>query len=458
MKRWKAAVCAVLAGLLLAGCGATGQTGNDDQQGGGAAVDLTQYAVREAAYPAYPEEPNYEDFAGKNGEIDWDAYDAATEEYRAALEKMGKTGIEPDSAAVTDFAGKTLGSIFADSENRVYSPISLYAALAMLTELTDGETKQQVMELLGAADSEALRKTVHDLWLSVYTDDGRSACRLANGAFLRENAEVKQSAMDTLADSYFASAYRVPMGTEAADKAIAGWLNQNTGGLLSEEAGGIQTEAGDLLRLYNTIYYKSSWRDAFRSGDTKQETFTAADGTKQTADFMHTTDDGSYRRGDGYTASYRRLRFGTMTFVLPDEGVTPESLLQREDFLTDLNGAYSAARVVWSAPKFDVKSSTDLKDILQSLGVTDAFDGDRADFTPLTDSGAAVSSVMQAARVKIDEDGVEAAAYTEIAVAESAGVMEPPPVVEMTLDRPFLFVISDDSGTPLFVGTVNTLA
>ena len=457
MKRWKAVICAALAGLLLAGCGTTPvQQKHDSEQGGGTAVDLTQYTVAEAVYPEYPEEPSYEDFITRTGEIDWDAYDAAEEEYWAALKKIGKADAQPDSAAVTAFAGKTLGSIFTDSENRVYSPISLYAALAMLTELTDGSTKQQVMNLLGAADSEALRKTVHDLWVSVYTDDSKSVCRLANGAFLRENAEVKQETMDTLAQQYYASSYRVPMGTEEADKAIAGWLNRNTGGLLSEEAGNIQTEMDDLLRLYSTIYYKSSWRDAFDSGATRQDTFTAADGTRQTADFMHRTDDGSCRWGDGYTASYRRLRFGTMTFVLPDEGVTPESLLQREGFLTDLNGEYSAADVVWSVPKFDVKSSTDLSGILQSLGITDAFDGDRADFTPLTDSGAVVSSVMQAARVKIDEDGVEAAAYTEIVVADSA-MMEQPPVVEMTLDRPFLFVISDNSGTPLFVGTVNTL-
>ena len=89
-------------------------------------------------------------------------------------------------------------------------------------------------------------------------------------------------------------------------------------------------------------------------------------------------------------------------------------------------------------------------------GVTDAFDGTKADFTPLTDNGAVVDSVMQAARVKIDEDGVEAAAYTEIAAADSA-MMEIPPTVKMELDRPFLFVIFDNNNVPLFVGTVNTL-
>lgn len=455
MKKVRRILCGVLAVLMLAGCG-TVQPEPENGQGGGVAVDLTRYAVKETVYPAYPEQPRYEDFAGKDGEIDWDGYDAAWEKYTAAMEEIGKLDAKSDSAAVTAFTEKTLGSIFTDSENRVYSPVSLYVALGMLTELADGDTKRQVMDLLGAADGESLRQTVHDLWLGVYTDDGRSVCRLANGAFLRENAEVKQAAVDTLADSYFASSYRVPMGTETANKAIASWLNRNTGGLLSEEAGNLRTDTDDLLRLYNTIYYKSSWWDAFESSDTKQDTFTAADGSKQTVDFMHRADDGGYRRGDDYTASYRRLRFGTMTFVLPDEGVTPESLLQREGFLTDLNGEYSAANVVWSLPKFDVKSSTDLSDILQSLGITDAFDGDKADFTPLTDSGAAVSGVMQAARVKIDEDGVEAAAYTEIVVADTA-MMEQPPTVEMNLNRPFLFVIFNNDDVPLFIGTVQTL-
>ena len=455
MKRLKAAMCAVLAGLMLAGCGT--EVISCQAEGPAPAVDLAQYVVKETAYPAYPAEPQYEDYAGLTGEVNWDAYDAAYTEYREALQKLGKFDAAPDGGAVTAFAERTLGGIFRDSESRVYSPISLYAALAMLTEMTDGDTKQQVMDLLGAADSETLRRTVRDLWMSVYLDDGRSVCRLANGAFLRENAEVKQAAVDALSDWYYASTYRVPMGTAEADEAIASWLNQNTGGLLSQETREIQTEIDDLLRLYNTIYYKSSWQDAFEESQTGKDVFTAAGGMEQETDFMHRAESGSYRKGDGYTAAPRYLRYGRMVFVLPDEGVTPESLLQRQGFLTELTGDYNAAELVWSVPKFDVKSSTGLNEVLQALGVTDAFDWTKADFAPLTDNGAFLSSAMQAARVKIDEEGVEAAAYTELVCADSA-MMEVPPTVEMDLDRPFLFVIFDSNSVPLFVGTVNTMA
>ena len=267
---------------------------------------------------------------------------------------------------------------------------------------------------------------------------------------------MKQAAVDALAEWYFASSYRVPMGTEEADEAIASWLNQQTGGLLSEETGNVHTERENLLRLYNTIYYKAGWLDAFESGQTGTDTFTAADGSKQQVDFMHRTGEGTYRKGEGYTAAPKSLKYGRMVFVLPEEGVTPESLLQREGFLSELAEGYEGARVIWSVPKFDVKSSVDLKAILKALGVTDAFDAAKADFTPLTDGDAVVSSVMQAARVKIDEEGVEAAAYTEISVKDSAP-MEPPSVVEMNLNRPFLFVIFSDDDVPLFVGTVQTI-
>ena len=456
MKRVRAICCAVLAVLVLAGCAVQPQT--DDKQGGGAAVDLTKYAVREAAYPAYPKEPRFEEYFSDSGEGDWDAYMAAEDEYLAALQKLGKGRLDQETAApVLAFADRTAGAIFADSENRVYSPISLYAALAMLTETTDGDTKRQVMELLAADDTETLRQQIKDLWIGVYTDDDQSVCRLANGAFLRENAEVKQEAVDALADWHFASSYRVPMGTEEADKAIASWLNQNTGGLLSEETGDIRTDGNDLLRLYNTIYYKSGWRDAFESSRTREDVFTAADGAEQKTDFMHRTEEGGYRKGDGYTAASRSLNYGRMVFVLPDQGVTPESLLQQQGFLAELTGDYSAAELVWSVPKFDVKSSTELNGVLQALGVTDAFDMTKADFTPLTDNGAFLRSAMQAARVKIDEEGVEAAAYTEIVCADSA-MMEVPPTVEMDMDRPFLFVIFDYNNIPLFIGTVNTVA
>ena len=96
---------------------------------------------------------------------------------------------------------------------------------------------------------------------------------------------------------------------------------------------------------------------------------------------------------------------------------------------------------------------------LQALGLTEVFDTERSDFTPLTRDvdELVVSSVQHAARVKLDEEGCEAAAYTVIMVAtEAAEIEEPEPEeVYFVLDRPFLFVLTNADGLPLFVGLVN---
>lgn len=408
MKKVRRILCGALAALLLAGCG-SGAAG--------------EYAIVETSYPA----------------------------------RTQKTEERVDTEELVRFSSETAAKIFAEGENTVYSPVSLYMALGMVTELTEGQTKRQVTNLLGVSDSEALRQWTQSLWRQLYRDEKDSALWLGNAAFLNETMSFHKEPLEVLAKDYYASSYCLPMGTEEADAAIASWLNQQTGGLLSEETGNIRTEEENLLRLYNTIYYKAGWRRAFESSQTETDTFTAANGSKQQVDFLHQTGEGTYRKGEGYTAAPKTLECGRMVFVLPDEGVTPESLLQREGFLAELTECDDGARMVWSVPKFDVKSSVELKDVLRALGVVDAFDADKADFAPLTDGDAVVSSVMQAARVKIDEEGVEAAAYTEISVNDSAP-MEPPSVVEMNLNRPFLFVIFSDDDVPLFVGTVQTMA
>ena len=109
-----------------------------------------------------------------------------------------------------------------------------------------------------------------------------------------------------------------------------------------------------------------------------------------------------------------------------------------------------------------IKRSADLSDALKALGVTDVFDFDKSDFSPLIDEekfdeSVAVMRVQHAARVKIDEKGCEAAAFTAVRADAQSAAPEDLPVVEMDLNRPFAFMITGVDGLPLFLGTVNSL-
>ena len=410
MKRVRAMLCGVLAALMLAGCG-SGAAG--------------KYAIVEAGYPA----------------------------------RTQKTEERADTEELVRFSSETAEAILPAGKNAVYSPASLYLALGMLTELAEGQTKGQVTELLGVSDSEQLRQWTQSLWRQLYHDEKDSALWLGNAAFLNETMSFHKEPLEVLAKDYYASSYCLPMGTGTADKTIAAWLNRQTNDLLTEDTEAIRSEKNDLLRLYNTIYYKAAWRAEFFEGATTKDIFTAADGTEQKTDFMHISIAGSPAgRGEGYRCASLYLKDGgEMTFYLPDEGVTVEELWQQENFLgEELAVPTHVVRVNWSVPKFDLRNSLELNEALQALGITDAFDGSRADFSPLTDDGAVVRSVMQAVRVKIDEEGLEAAAYTEIDEPSNADDGMALPEEEMNLNRPFLFAIWKD-GAPLFVGAVQTM-
>lgn len=410
MKKVRRILCGALAALLLAGCG-SGAAG--------------EYAIVETSYPA----------------------------------RTQKTEERVDTEELVRFSSETAAKIFAEGENTVYSPVSLYMALGMVTELTEGQTKRQVTNLLGVSDSEALRQWTQSLWRQLYRDEKDSALWLGNAAFLNEAMTFHKEPLEVLAEDYYASSYGLPMGTSGADKTIAAWLNQQTNDLLTDDTGAIRTEKRDLLRLYNTIYYKAPWQAEFFGGATAEDIFTAADGTEQKTDFMHISIEGSpVARGEGYRRASLYLKDGgEMTFYLPDEGVTVEELLQRENLLGELLPVDEwVVQVNWSVPKFDLHDSLKLNEALQALGVTDAFDVSKADFAPLTEQPAYVESVNQAARVKLDEEGIEAAAYTEVDTNAGDAPPRELPEEEMNLNRPFLFVIWKD-GAPLFVGAVQTM-
>ena len=142
-----------------------------------------------------------------------------------------------------------------------------------------------------------------------------------------------------------------------------------------------------------------------------------------------------------------------MVFVLPDEGTAPESLLQDSDFLGKLEFDRFGP-VEWSVPKFDVNSDLDLMETLHKLGVTDLLSPGKADLSALTDLEASLSDAKQLARVKVDEEGVEAAAATILSFKLTGATIEDPEVCVMDLDRPFLFVIRTEN-IPRFVGVVN---
>lgn len=455
------ALCLAAAFLFsLAGCGADGETEKDKANG-----SLDAYALSLAAYPEmapYPNEMEY--FDEKTGEFDSEGFDVVYGAWRADKKAQLSQpegyadGLEPFfSSSIREFLSNSGG------ENRVYSPLNVYMALAMLAEATGGNSRRQILTLLGSESIDALRGQASAVWNANYSNDGAVTSILANSLWLNGAMDYDQAAMDRLAEHYYASSFRGEMGSEAYDQALRDWVSEQTGGLLDAQAEGLSMSAETIMALASAIYYRAKWDSEFSEAGTEKGLFhpLSAEGESVECDFMHKSSGNTYYWGEQFGAVSLSLEgSGKMWFLLPDGETSIDALLADEQAMELLSrgGSWENSRyliVNLSVPKFDVVSELDLREGLRALGVTDVFDAGAADFSPMVPDAGDVflSEAEHAARVAIDEEGVTAAAYT---VMMAAGAAAPPEEeMDFVLDRPFLFAITGADGLPLFVGVVN---
>ena len=439
-KYWISAVAAVLALVLVF-------------QIPGIPMAISAQAVSVASDSRQMQRPDRDDYEDRDAwRADLDQWEAE----RTLQSNTTKDALVSLKAFFTDGSRQFLST--QGSENALWSPINAYIGLAMVTELTAGESRQQILDLFSVDDIETLRQQVGAIWETVYYDNGHEISTLANSLWLEKGLKYQQETMDNLAHYYYAFVYQGDLGSQKINNAIGAWLNNNTGGMLKNATENINLSPDTILALYSTIYFQAKWQDQFNQARNTKDMFHAPDGDI-TATFMNKTRAQMYYYwGENFSAVAMYLKNGSMMwFILPDEGYTTADVLA--------DGAYMQMvlqqnwenkkwmMVNLSVPKFDVSSSVQLKDGLQELGVTDVFSEGVADFSAITgDVPIFLTAANQSVRVEIDEEGVKAAAYIEIPGAGSAA--PPDEIIDFILDRPFIFAITTNS-IPLFMGTVN---
>lgn len=357
-----------------------------------------------------------------------------------------------DAPDITAFTEKLYNELMKSGggKNLVWSPVNVYIALSLLAETTAGDTRAEILDLLGAADIVSLRKGVTAILKAETSDDGVSTCLIANSVWLNGSLEYNTEALKNLAEIYEVSSFSGDPYDPAFKQAIADWINDNTNGLLKEQAGNV--EPGDLMTLVSTLYYKAPWADEFNKGETSDDVFHAPSGDITCA-FMHSSElNGTLYISEKFTAWGKPMKNrGTMWFFLPNEGYGPADIADDVmAFIVSPNKDGANYLLHVSIPKLDVSSEIDLIPAIRSAGVTKIFGG--GDFTPLSNGDVYVSAIKHAARLTADEVGVEAAAFTTISYCGSAFFENDE--AWFTLDEPFMFVLTGMSGQALFTGQV----
>ena len=333
----------------------------------------------------------------------------------------------------------------------VLSPLSITYALGMLNNRADGQTLKEINETLGFGEAGAdginafcqkMLKEANDL-------DPKTKALIANTIFVNEGLGYRlQEGFVDKANTYYNAE---PQDRDFADgetmDVINQWANDHTEGMIPEVLDEESFQPDAVSYLLNALYFKGMWSSPFRKDMTQNEPF----GGGEEVPIMHKMgSEFQYTENDLYQAI--RLPYGNgayqMTVFLPREDKTVSEVLET------LNGSNWQFKGSWEVvdlklPRFETDTYQPLVDTMKDLGMPSAFSL-AAEFPWFCNTPVYISDMFQMAKIKLDEEGTEAAAVTVIELTKSAMPEEPK---RFHANRPFLYIISEQStGAIFFIG------
>ncbi|MBU2009233.1 MAG: serpin family protein [Chloroflexi bacterium] len=350
--------------------------------------------------------------------------------------------------------------------NLFCSPYSISQALAMTYGGARGQTEKQMADTLHFTLPQArLHVALNALDLELARrgqgakgKDGEGfRLRIVNAIWGQKDYRFLQQYLDLLAENYGAGLRTLDFvrAPEPSRNTINGWVSDQTEGRIKDLIP--QGAINDLTRLVltNAIYFNAAWQSPFPKEATSNGDFQTLNGSRVSVPLMRQTGPYGYAEGDGYQAVELPYDGSELSMVifLPRQGqFAPfEASLTSEKAKGILNSIKSR-QVKLAMPKFEFDSSFSLKQVLAAMGMPIPFTTD-ADFSGMTGNRELfIHAILHKAFVAVDEAGTEAAAATAVIVGV---VSVPESPVEVTIDRPFIFLIRDiNTGAILFLGRV----
>ena len=365
---------------------------------------------------------------------------------------------------------KTVNETDQSGKSFIYSPLSITYVLGMVNDAAVGETEKELEETLGFHEGgiQAVNDYCKKLIEGLPKVDEKVTLDIANAIFLNKDFTLKPQFEQDMQTYYNAKAEALDFSASSTLNHINGWCNEKTNGMIPT----ILDEVDPMMVSYllNAIYFKADWASKFDQKNTKEETFTTEKGST-TLPLMHQNVLISYLKTNSYSAVI--LPYGSglwnMTVLLPEKGKTTDDVIKEMTQSSFFNNPgwcetggnyFEGYEVDLKLPRFETSSDTDLLEgglvrLMQKMGIKLAFDSYYAEIPNMCDRPVYIDMMRQKAKIKVNEEGSEAAAVTVVGVKNESTVQEPIKYPKATFhaNRPFVYVIGEaSSGVILFVG------
>lgn len=384
-----------------------------------------------------------------------------------AAENVSETErVRAESAYSTDeifgsFNGAFLKEYLKEHDSFVISPLSAKLALSMAAAGADSGsvTEKEMLDLFGYGSKKDM---LADCGSIIAELDGSETIDTANSAWISDRLEgLKDSYSDTLKDVFAAESFVSDLTSKNFVKKLNSRVSKATKGMIPELLKEPLSEDARLA-LVNALYFKNEWQFKFDVNSTRDRDFYGKSGTVQVPT-MYLAERLQYGEGKCFKSVQLFYTDGSyMTVYLPLDGNAQIADLIAEMSVDEINAEleteHDVKDVVLHMPKFECESGGSLPEMLERLGVREAFDPLTAALGEITDSDEKlyISKIIQAAKIVCDEDGTEAAAAT-LAAMDAGGAMPAEDIIEFTVDRPFLYEIKTASGETLFMGVMQDI-
>ena len=367
--------------------------------------------------------------------------------------------MDAGAAAAAIFGVRLFQTSMEEGKNTLISPLSVLYALAMTANGADGETLTQMEKVLGM-DVDKLNSYML-AYLDLLPESKDYNMSLANSIWFKDdpNFAVEQSFLQTNADYYGAGAYKAAFD-EGTRNDINNWVKEHTDGMIPEIIDEIPDEA--IMYLVNALAFDAKWADEYEEHQIREGRFTMEDGTRQDVDMMH-SEEYTYLEDDlatGFIKYYKDRKYAFVA-MLPNEGVTVSQYVDSltGEHLRELMNNPQNLTVFASIPKFETEYDIEMSEVLQEMGMTDAFDWRVADFSRLgtynvDGMNICINRVLHKTFISVSEQGTRAGAATAVEMV-AEGAMEIVEFKEVVLDRPFVYMLIDcETNLPFFIGTM----
>ena len=365
---------------------------------------------------------------------------------------------------------KTVNETDRSGKSFIYSPLSITYVLGMVNDAATGQTEQELEQALGFHQGgiNAVNDYCKNLIDNLPKVDNKVTLNIANAIFLNKNYTLKPQFTQDMQTYYNAKAEALDFGAPETLDHINGWAKEKTNGMIPN----ILDEIDPYMVSYllNAIYFKADWASKFDKNNTKTESFTTDNG-KTELPLMHQNVLINYVNNGVYSAI--KMPYGNgywdMTVMLPEDGKTTDDIISQlssrgfndvEGFCGTMGGVFKPYEVDLKLPRYETESDTNdvpigLIGLLQKMGINRIFDGSLAEIPNMANVHVYISMMRQKAKIKVNEEGSEAAAVTVAGITFTSYINEPVqyPKAVFHANRPFVYVIREaSSGVILFVG------